>query len=102
MTINEISRIYGVDIKNLRKITENGLLDKFDFEKENTKKINLIVLLSKIGVSADDIKKIINIENKEEKIRIIRRYRFELVDEIHIKQQLLDQLDYCVHEIKNN
>ena len=37
---------------------------------------------------------------KEEQIRIIRKSRAELLDEIHSKQQLLDQLDYMIHEIR--
>lgn len=37
---------------------------------------------------------------KEEQIRIIRKSRAQLLDEIHSKQQLLDQLDYMIHEIR--
>lgn len=37
---------------------------------------------------------------KEEQIRIIRKSRAELLDEIHSKQQLLDQLDYMIYEIR--
>lgn len=39
---------------------------------------------------------------KEEQIRIIQKSRAELLDEIHSKQQLLDQLDYMIHEIRKN
>lgn len=41
-----------------------------------------------------------NGKTKEEKIRILRKKRAQLLDEIHGKQQLLDQLDYMIHEIK--
>lgn len=41
-------------------------------------------------------------KTKEEQIRILRKSRMQLLDEIHGKQQLLDQLDYLVHEIQND
>lgn len=39
-------------------------------------------------------------DTKEEQIGIIRKSRAELLDEIHSKQQLLDQLDYMIHEVR--
>lgn len=39
-------------------------------------------------------------KTKEEQIKILRRKRMQLLDEIHCKQQLLDQLDYMIYEIK--
>lgn len=39
-------------------------------------------------------------KTKEEQIRILRKNRAQLLDEIHSKQQLLDQLDYMLHEIR--
>jgi uncharacterized protein YdcH (DUF465 family) len=43
-----------------------------------------------------------NGKTKEEQIRILRKSRLQLLDEIHSKQQLLDQLDYMIHEIKKD
>lgn len=43
-----------------------------------------------------------NGKTKEEQIRILRKRRAQLLDEIHGKQQLLDQLDYMIHEIKKD
>lgn len=37
---------------------------------------------------------------KENQVRILRKKRALLLDEIHEKQQLLDRLDYMIHEIK--
>lgn len=39
-------------------------------------------------------------KTKEEQIRILRKNRAQLLDEIHNRQQLLDQLDYIFYEIK--
>ena len=41
-----------------------------------------------------------NGKTKEEQIRILRKSRAQLLDEIHSKQQLLDQLDYMIYEIR--
>ena len=41
-------------------------------------------------------------KTKEDQIRILRKSRLQLLDEIHSKQQLLDQLDYMIHEIKKS
>lgn len=37
---------------------------------------------------------------KEEQIRILRKNRAQLLDEIHEQQQQLDQLDYMLYEIR--
>ena len=41
-----------------------------------------------------------NGRTREEKIRILRKNRAQLLEEIHGKQQLLDQLDYMLYEMK--
>ena len=41
-------------------------------------------------------------KTKDDQIRILRKKRLQLLDEIHSKQQLLDQLDYMIHEIKKD
>lgn len=41
-------------------------------------------------------------KTKEDQIRILRKNRLQLLDEIHSKQQLLDQLDYIIYEIKKD
>ena len=41
-----------------------------------------------------------NGNTKEEQIRIIRKSRAQLLDEIHGKQQLLDRLDYMLYQMK--
>lgn len=41
-------------------------------------------------------------KTKGEQIRILRKSRSQLLDEIHSKQQLLDQLDYMIHEVRHH
>ena len=37
---------------------------------------------------------------KEERIRVLRKCRAKLLEEIHGSQQLLDRLDYMIYEMK--
>ncbi|MCC8102264.1 MAG: hypothetical protein LIP11_08385 [Clostridiales bacterium] len=37
----------------------------------------------------------------EEKLMILKRIRGSLMDELHCKQQLVDQVDYMIYELKN-
>ena len=39
-------------------------------------------------------------ESREEQIRILRKQRYRLLEEIHCKQQSLDELDYMIDKIK--
>lgn len=40
--------------------------------------------------------------NVDEKIRFLKLHRCKLLEEIHKKQQLLDQIDYLMIQIKEN
>lgn len=37
---------------------------------------------------------------EEDIIRILRKFRFELLDRIHEKQQCLDSLDYLIYRMR--
>lgn len=37
---------------------------------------------------------------KNEKVKVLRKTRGQLLEEIHCTQQLLDQVDYMIHELK--
>ena len=54
------------------------------------------------GMTLGEIEKLLNEKDKtkEEQVRILRKERGRLLEEIHEKQQLLDRLDYMLYEIK--
>ena len=41
-------------------------------------------------------------KTKDEQIRILRKERCRLLQEIHDKQQHLDRLDYMLHKLRND
>lgn len=61
--------------------------------------------LQTAGMDADSLKQFVRLlergaDTREEQIRILRKFRFGLLEAIHGKQQELDQVDYLIHEIK--
>ena len=56
--------------------------------------------LSKAGISRQQIEEIVRCDDKEVQIRMLRKYRYKLLDEIHQKQQSLDEIDYMVSKLK--
>ena len=59
-----------------------------------------IYALSKAGISKEQIEEIVRCDNQEVQIRMLRKYRYKLLDEIHKKQQSLDEIDYMVSTLK--
>lgn len=114
MTLNEAGRRYHISIEKLKGYEENGLLEHqtladntFDYTEEQLRRIGLIHSLQQSGMDMSVIKKYLHLlENKdgskEEQIRLLRKQRYQLLDEIHVKQQALDELDYMIRETKKS
>lgn len=113
MTLNEASKRFHISIEKLKNYEENGLLEHqtlaegtFDYTETELRRIGLIHSLIKSGMDMDVLKKYLRLlndktANKEEQIRILRKQRYQLLDDIHDKQQALDELDYMIRETKN-
>ena len=56
--------------------------------------------LSQAGISKEQIEEIVRCDDKEVQVRMLRKYRYKLLDEIHRKQQSLDEIDYMVSKLK--
>ena len=56
--------------------------------------------LVKAGLSKEEIVKISGCEDQGMQIRMLRKCRYKLLDEIHGKQQSLDAIDYMIRKIK--
>lgn len=67
--------------------------------------VKLIHSLINAGLDIEEIRRFMklfydNEIDKKEQIQILRKQRFSLLDEIHKKQQLLDELDYMIDGLK--
>ena len=58
--------------------------------------------LARAGLSEDEILAIANNKDEKEQMRMLRKYRFRLLDDIHSKQQSLDTIDYIIGRMKKH
>lgn len=59
-----------------------------------------IYSLAKAGLSKEEIDDVSACEDRERQIQMLRKYRYRLLDEIHGKQQALDEIDYMICKMK--
>lgn len=112
MTLNEASKKYGMSIEKLTFYEENGLLKSQrsingipDYTESELRRVGVIHSLIQAGLDISTAKRYLFLQNdgaghKEEKIRILRKQRYQLLDEIHSKQQSLNELDYMIERIR--
>lgn len=111
MTLNEASRRFHINIEKLMICEENGLLECKkvidgvpDYTENELHKVGLIQSLLKAGFDIDSLKSFFRFdgkkEDKQERIQLLRKQRLQLLDEIHEKQQSLDEIDYLIDKIR--
>lgn len=112
MTLNEASKRFHISMEKLKAYEDSGLLEHqtladgtFDYTETELRRIGLIHSLLKSGMDMQALKRYLRLlddktGSKEEQIRILRRQRCQLLDDIHDKQQTLDELDYMIQEAK--
>lgn len=113
MTLEEAGKRFHISIEKLKNYEENELLEHqtladgtFDYTETELRRIGLIHSLLKSGMDTESLKKYLRLLNdktdsKEEQIKILRKQRCRLLEDIHDKQQTLDELDYMIRETKN-
>ncbi len=57
--------------------------------------------LAKAGLDDAQTRAVLACETQEQMCRLLRRYRCEQLEELHVRQQALDTLDYIICKIKN-
>lgn len=112
MTLQEAQKRFGIPVETLRLYKENGLLlghqlesGVFDYREEDVRRASQLHALLKAGMDMDSLKCFIQLEDNqkdtaEEQVKLLRKCRCRLLEEIHGKQQSLDQLDYLIYEIR--
>lgn len=112
MTLNEAGEMFGISIKKLKYYEECGFLEHktladgtFDYTEAEIRRAGLIHFLLSTGMNTEDLKKYLRLcdgkeKNTKEQIRMLRKQRCLLLDDIHCKQQVLDELDYMIVEAK--
>lgn len=112
MTLQEAAIRFQINMEKLDFYEKNGLLEcrQFingvpDYTEDELRRVGLIHSLLKAGFDIDSLKEYFSLPahdgvNKKEKIRLLKKQRCQLLDEIHGKQQSLDALDYMIEKIR--
>ena len=58
--------------------------------------------LARAGLSEDEILAIANNKDEKEQMRILRKHRFMLLNDIHNRQQSLDTIDHIISRMKKH
>lgn len=112
MTLEEASERFCISMERLTCYEENSLImyetlvdGVPDYTEEELHKVSMIRVLLEAGMRVDVVQEYLRLfrtknAGKAEQIRILRKQRCELMEEIHHKQQCLDRLDHMVDEIR--
>lgn len=112
MTLQEAAKRFQISIEKLDFYEKNGLLEcgQFingvpDYTEYELRRVGLIHSLLRAGFDMDLLKKYFTLPDhddvdKKEKIRLLRKQRCQLLDEIHGKQQSIDEIDYMIEKIR--
>lgn len=111
LTLQDASKMFGIPVDTLQQYEKNGFLQGMvkdskagNYEEDDFKQLGLVHFLLNAGFTQKEVRKYLelikNNETGEEQIRMLRKQRCELLDGIHEKQQMLDQIDYMIWEKK--
>ena len=105
MTIDKMSGICGISAAALEHYRELGLLPDAG-EDETLRRLGGISSFAKAGLAPERLAEnpVLLDESAatlNERVRIMKKERFRLLDELHAKQQALDCLDCIIRKIKS-
>ncbi len=59
--------------------------------------------LTEIGLTENEVKKFNESDgNKDRQIEVLKKSRYRILDAVHKQEKYIQQIDYLIHEIKNN
>ncbi len=103
MTIDEISRRYGIEVEKLKFFQKNSLIKLTnDFNDRDLKEISFVCTLYDCGMNTETVKRVMGFDywkGNTELLTFLNTYRNNLLVEIHKKQKKLDMIDYIICEI---
>ena len=59
-----------------------------------------LYLLAKAGLGQAEMEEIFQCDDRERQIKLLRKCRCRLLEQIHEKQQTLDELDYAIRKMR--
>ena len=111
MTIKEASKTYGIPICVLQEYERWGLcgevkkvMGAWQYDQTDIERLSLIMTLHDVGFTNEEIEQYMQLvlsdkDTSKERTEMLRKKRNGTLDEIHIKQEQLDRLDFLRFEI---
>lgn len=110
MTLHEASSRFGISEQRLRDYEAHGILHcrekdgRPEYSEEELKSLSEFRFLAEAGMDMKSLKEFVFLRKKEgsqeNQIRLLRKLRFEILDDIHEKQQNLDSVDFLINQIR--
>lgn len=109
MTIEELAVNCNISLEKLKRYEEYGLIHgkvsncEVSYEYEDLSSLGILNVLEQVGFEMNEIVSYTQLSrngNKEKQILMLTEKRKILLEIIHEKQQILDNLDYLITEMK--
>ncbi len=110
MTLYEASSRFGISEQKLRDYESYGILHCQEkngiryYSEEELKSLFEFCFLDEAGVDMKYLKELVLLQKKadsqESQIRLLLKLRFEMLNDIHKKQQSLDSVDFMIERIR--
>lgn len=111
MTMEEASTTYGIPIGVLEEYERWGLcgevkkvMGAWQYDQTDIERLSLIMTLHDVGFTNKEIERYMRLylsekDTAKERSEMLRNKRDGTLDEIHLKQEQLDRLDYLRFEL---
>lgn len=114
MTIKEAGKRYNIPMKIFREYEKwclcgkaEKVIDSWQYNQTDIERLSLIMTLHDVGFTNDEIEQYMHLalsneDTSNERSAMLRKKRNVTLDEIHLKQERLDRLDYLRFEISKS
>ena len=105
MTLEELGTRIHIEVKELEWYESQGLLNPEELRSdEELEQLQLLDDLARLGLGVGELRQMKELmegsRTEENQLRLLKKWRFQMLDEIHGKQQSLDRLDYVIYKIR--
>lgn len=105
LTLEELGNRIHIEVKELEQYKSQGLLIPEEVHnEEELEQFQLLDSLARLGLGIGELRQMRELmkgkESEESQLRLLKKWRFQMLDEIHGKQQSLDRLDYVICKIR--
>lgn len=105
LTLEELGNRIHIEVKELEQYKIQGLLIPEEIQNEKElEQLQLLDDLARLGLGIGELRQMRELmkgkESEESQLRLLKKWRFQMLDEIHGKQQSLDRLDYVIYKIR--